>query len=123
MNWLQGTLTIKDQKIKDDSETEREQPWLPIIKASAVVFSEPPHALTHPSQGEVISEPLLSSLDVSSRCAVGLQSGALSSTSRDKSQEQSCLVATEHKKVHDSIEFQVHTSQVVHLSTHTLSNR
>lgn len=82
---------------------------MPIFKASAVVFSEPPHAFTHPSRGEVISEPLLSSLDVSSRCAVGLQSGASSSTSRDKSQEQSCLVATEHKKVHDSVEFQVHT--------------
>lgn len=42
---------------------------MPIIKASAVLFSEPPHALAHPSQDEVISESLLSSLDVRSHTA------------------------------------------------------
>lgn len=42
---------------------------LPIIKASTVLFSEPPHALAHPSQDEVISESLLSSLDVRSHTA------------------------------------------------------
>lgn len=42
---------------------------MPIIKAGAVLLNKPPQALTHQSQDEVISQSLLSSLDVRSQKA------------------------------------------------------